>query len=280
MSSKRTMPDMFGAAPERPPRVERSGSKFSHYVPTAETPIHSGEVVTDTDIPDLPSLAAKAPNPIGTSKDAVEAVVLGRRGIESDTRNETKRHARRTEKIFAPDLESDQDEIWSAFSIPYIDLVIPVFDSVDSLLEGPLVQTPLHILPSMEQTFRRLKASIRTSGHSVSFQTLYAHALAFAYVNSEHWLYLAPSDGRREGSRSRLTSTNARITPELPAHLLEATHALAAKAAMSSPKNAPALESVKTAALAWALGRYGDWLDNAVAHPVKAGERAKQRLQG
>lgn len=122
--------------------------------------------------------------------------------------------------------------------------------------------------------------SVRAAGRKVSFQTLYAHALAYAYVNSEHWLYLAPSDGRRGGSRSRLTSVNARITPELPAPLLEATYFLAAKAAMSSPRSAPALESVKTAALAWSLGRYGDWLDNAVAHPVKAGERTRQRPLG
>lgn len=275
MSSKRVMPDMFGAPPERPPRVERSGSKFSHYIPSTETP---SEPVTETPQETMAREVEPEVVPSGesasTEPERAPAMPAGKEPDEVPAR---RRRASRTEKIVALSVESDEDEIWSVFTIPHIDVVIPVFDNVESLLEGPLVQTPLHVLPSMEQTFRRLKVSVRTSGRRVSFQTLYAHALAYAYVNSEHWLYLAPSDGRREGSRSRLTSANARITPELPAPLLEATHALAAKAAMSSPKNAPALESVKTAALAWSLGRYGDWLDGAVAHPVKAGEKASQR---
>lgn len=248
MSAKREMPNMFGTETARPPRLTRPDSKFSHYVPSAEP---------------APSDALEEP--------AAESPVLP---VEpKQTTVATVRPARKTERLVSKTLELTEDDIWSVFDIPHIDLVIPVFDSMELLLDGPLVQTPLHVLPSMEQTFRRLKASVRTSGRKVSLQTLYAHALAFAYVNSEEWLYLAPSDGRREGSHSRLTSVNTRITPELPEPLVEATHALVAKASMYSSRNAPALEGIKTAALAWSLGRYGEWLDDAVAKPVKAGER-------
>jgi len=268
MTSKRTMPDMFGSAPARPPRVERSDSKFSHYIPPAT------EAVTEETTPSIPAAekvtAQEASDPVASPRAVTPAAIAANRERRP-----------RTERLPAPTARVEDDDTWSAFVIPTIDLVIPVFDNVEALLDGPLVQTPLHVLPSMEQTFRRLKASVRTSGRKVSFQTLYAHALAFAYVHADEWLYMAPSDGRREGSRSRLTSVNARITPELPAPLVEATHALAAKASLSSTKHAPALESVKTAGLAWALGRYGEWLDNAVEHPVKAGEeRTTRRLQG
>lgn len=256
MATKRVMPDMFAAAPVRPPRVDRAASKFNHYVPAAE-PEASSEAPQIDDEPALKSVAS-------IMREATHAEPVAPTPSP---------RPHRMQRVSARPVVAIKDEAWAAFDLPQVEVSIPVFNSVESLLSGELTQTPLHVLPAMAETFQRIKANVRGSGRKVSLQTLYAHGLAFAYLRADEWLSLAPSDGRREGSRSRLTSTGTRITPELPRALIDATHALVAKATVLSPKNAPALESVKTAALAWALGRYMEWLDYAIEHPVKAGEK-------
>lgn len=270
MSSKRVMPDMFAAAPARPPRVDRAASKFNHHVPA---PVVEQEPKAAPEKEQQPTaqgvdtaaqkVVAPAPGPAERAEPVAAAPLKPR--VERIPQNVVR--------------SAEEEDVWAAFDVPHIPVVIPVFEDPRALLRGPLAQTPVHLLPAMEQAFQRIKASVRSSGRRVSFQTLYAHALAHAYTHADEWLSLAPSDGRREGSRSKLTSANTRITPELPVALIDATHALVAKATLLSPKHAPALESVKTAALAWSLGRYHEWLDFAVANPVKAGERVTKSGQ-
>lgn len=268
MAASRAMPDMFSATPPRPPRVERPASKFNHHVPTTEPETSAAKLgeaapaAVPVEVVEPPVSAPQRTTPAATAE------------VARKPQPPVARSPQRTERISVPVVRSEEEaDVWAAFDLPQINVTIPVFDDPRALLSGPLTQTPLHLLPAMSQTFQRIRASVRASGKRVSLQTLYAHALAFAYTHADEWLSLAPSDGRREGSRSKLTSSSTRITPELPVALIDATHALVAKATMRAPRQAPALESVKTAGLAWALGRYGEWLDFALANPVKAGER-------
>lgn len=262
MAAKRDMPNMFDTAPPRPPRLPKGDSKFSHHVPSGpqETPtVGTVEKIYITET---------APSYVD------EPVTVAGPPVDMTVKPAAKDKRVRTQKVVGPvTLAPSHDDVWAVFEIPDVVVVIPVYDDVEALLVGPLTQTPLHVLPAMEQVFQKLKANVRASGRKVSFQTLYAHGLAFAYIHADEWLAQAPSDGRREGSRSKLTSLNTRITPELPVALVDATHALAAKATIESPRQGPALESVKTAGLAWALSRYEQWLDFAVSRPIRAGEK-------
>lgn len=157
---------------------------------------------------------------------------------------------------------------WDSFALPKVDVKIRAVPDVATLLAGPVRPAAVFLPRRLREAAAAIRAQARSKGQKLSYRTLYAHALAYAYQHPQHWLSQVPTDGRRRDAETNLTTSENRTTMAMTAALDEATQSLLLEASIKDFDRAPAGENVKTTAIAWAMSQLDEWLPAAVNNPV------------